>query len=430
MSVHKYSKQSRKGNHSRPPQPTPTHSTSNSDKAENILELQRTIGNRAVIQLVGADTPDSNTSDRPMLRYGARSNTVTELQSLLNQNGANLEVDGIFGQKTYQAVLDYQSGAGLAADGIVGPLTWGSLLGSHPDNGDDDTDVPTEFVQHLRFLNTLLQQIGGSTDTANSGSHSVSAPSPNSGWSDNDGDSSWGDAIGAVSQFVQDTDTDDDTSNNPNLSDIFETIGGTDTDTVSGMPEVMQAVADMIPVAQQARTNGDQAFQPALDQLDHVIAQVNGGQGVTTDLVTALGVTTTEILTAANQLQTPGPNPKSFAKTAVTKTTTWKSNATTIGDLAQDVDVHQSIHGEAAHVAPQKPKINYGVVDGKISDIQLTLDLHMDLPEWTQEAAVGHKCPCWQKEWDRLFAAISAHEPQHVAIFPLPLHQLPTKRVG
>ena len=53
-----------------------------------------------------------------------------QLQQLLNEKiGAGLEVDGIFGPKTNQAVRDYQKKNGLQVDGIVGPKTWASLLG-------------------------------------------------------------------------------------------------------------------------------------------------------------------------------------------------------------------------------------------------------------------------------------------------------------
>ena len=59
--------------------------------------------------------------------YGSQGDDVKELQELLNKNGANLTVDGIYGSQTQQAVKDYQKSKNLAVDGIVGDETWGSL---------------------------------------------------------------------------------------------------------------------------------------------------------------------------------------------------------------------------------------------------------------------------------------------------------------
>ena len=66
---------------------------------------------------------------RPMVSYGSRGDAVRKLQELLNAKGYTCgNVDGIFGSKTYAAVLAFQKANGLAADGIVGPLTWGKLV--------------------------------------------------------------------------------------------------------------------------------------------------------------------------------------------------------------------------------------------------------------------------------------------------------------
>ena len=66
---------------------------------------------------------------RPMVSYGSRGDAVRKLQEMLNAKGYTCgNVDGIFGSKTYAAVLAFQKANGLAADGIVGPLTWGKLV--------------------------------------------------------------------------------------------------------------------------------------------------------------------------------------------------------------------------------------------------------------------------------------------------------------
>ena len=66
---------------------------------------------------------------RPMVSYGSRGDAVRKLQEMLNATGYTCgNVDGIFGSKTYAAVLAFQKANGLAADGIAGPLTWGKLV--------------------------------------------------------------------------------------------------------------------------------------------------------------------------------------------------------------------------------------------------------------------------------------------------------------
>ena len=77
-----------------------------------------------------------------MVRYGSSGNDVSELQRILNENGYNLDVDGIFGSQTQAAVTDYQTKKGLDVDGIVGDQTWGSLTGA----GVTDTSAPSAAV--------------------------------------------------------------------------------------------------------------------------------------------------------------------------------------------------------------------------------------------------------------------------------------------
>ncbi|AXK44519.1 C40 family peptidase [Brachybacterium saurashtrense] len=72
-------------------------------------------------------TPSAVLDSTQKLRWGSRGGAVQDLQSALNDHGASLAVDGVFGPRTHAAVKSYQSANGLLVDGIVGPQTRGSL---------------------------------------------------------------------------------------------------------------------------------------------------------------------------------------------------------------------------------------------------------------------------------------------------------------
>lgn len=57
-----------------------------------------------------------------MIRKGNKGDDVRRLQMLLG-----IEADGVFGEKTHEAVVAFQKAHGLVADGIVGAKTWAAL---------------------------------------------------------------------------------------------------------------------------------------------------------------------------------------------------------------------------------------------------------------------------------------------------------------
>lgn len=63
----------------------------------------------------------------PTLREGSRGLYVEELQEMLDKRGYTLKADGIFGDKTLEAVEAFQADNGLVVDGIVGENTWGKI---------------------------------------------------------------------------------------------------------------------------------------------------------------------------------------------------------------------------------------------------------------------------------------------------------------
>lgn len=58
-----------------------------------------------------------------ILSVGEKGNEVVQLQLALNNHGYNVNVDGIFGSETDDAVRSFQEEHGLAVDGIVGHET-------------------------------------------------------------------------------------------------------------------------------------------------------------------------------------------------------------------------------------------------------------------------------------------------------------------
>lgn len=90
-----------------------------------VGKLQRTIGVN-IDKIVGPITLKACT----LLKKGMYGELVRRLQEVLKAYGFNCgDIDGIFGDKTYNAVVAFQKSRGLAIDGIVGYNTWKVLLG-------------------------------------------------------------------------------------------------------------------------------------------------------------------------------------------------------------------------------------------------------------------------------------------------------------
>ena len=77
------------------------------------------------------------------VKKGSSGEEVKELQTILNNRGYSLDVDGVFGSKTQAAVRDYQQKNNLSVDGVVGKNTWNSL-NSTPDVLFGDADIMFE----------------------------------------------------------------------------------------------------------------------------------------------------------------------------------------------------------------------------------------------------------------------------------------------
>jgi len=76
---------------------------------------------------MGADYPQEN--DYPIVRQGSRGRFVEELQELLmSARYFPGKADGIFGNRTRDALMSFQADNELKIDGIAGSQTWAALM--------------------------------------------------------------------------------------------------------------------------------------------------------------------------------------------------------------------------------------------------------------------------------------------------------------
>lgn len=80
------------------------------------------------------------------LKKGATGDTVKRIQEALNANGANLTVDGIWGDNTDAALRKFQTDNSLTVDGIYGTQTHNALFGiagsnTKPTEPDSYSDI-------------------------------------------------------------------------------------------------------------------------------------------------------------------------------------------------------------------------------------------------------------------------------------------------
>lgn len=92
----------------------------------------QTSSTSAPMTLAPPPPSDGKGPEQSLLARGSNGGEVAQLQNLLNQFGAGLDVDGDFGPMTEAAVRNFQASHGLDVDGIVGPQTWGALMGGAP----------------------------------------------------------------------------------------------------------------------------------------------------------------------------------------------------------------------------------------------------------------------------------------------------------
>lgn len=92
------------------------------DQSERAKQNRAAIGEQLYAQYGQGNTNPYPVPSR-LVKYNSQGDDVRWVQFQLNRWGAYLVIDGIFGNKTLEAVKAFQADRGLDIDGIVGPIT-------------------------------------------------------------------------------------------------------------------------------------------------------------------------------------------------------------------------------------------------------------------------------------------------------------------
>jgi len=91
-----------------------------------------------------------------VLRIGSKSDSVRTLQITLIQRGYKVDVNGVFDDKTEDAVIDFQKKARLKADGIVGKMTWTALLNNEVEDFVSTINTTAYLVNEFSYYKEIF----------------------------------------------------------------------------------------------------------------------------------------------------------------------------------------------------------------------------------------------------------------------------------
>ena len=118
-------------------------------------------------------TPTPSTPPKPIsscpypeptsnIKRGMTGNNVRWMQWYLNQHGAELKVDGIFGNGTESALLTFQKMSNLDVDGICGKATRTALKTNKVDVSKQSNDATSSLVEKReKMLDIIESFVGG-----------------------------------------------------------------------------------------------------------------------------------------------------------------------------------------------------------------------------------------------------------------------------
>lgn len=126
---------------------------------DNNLTADGMVGTSTKALLLGGSNGSGTVSST--LRLGSNGSLTRYLQRMLNALGYSIQLDGIFGRSTYDAVLDFQNTHNLDADGIVGGGTWREMFNEY------HVDVPGTGIEKLVNVAKYELEQGFQEDNAN-----------------------------------------------------------------------------------------------------------------------------------------------------------------------------------------------------------------------------------------------------------------------
>lgn len=121
------------------------------------------------VDVLPEDVPTVDVSSYPLIRRGSKGTYVKKCQNLLIQKGYELPkygADGDFGAEMYSAVIKFQREHGLEVDGIVGAKTWEALFAAE-DIGEEEIKPGSETKPEETKPEVTLEptpSVGGAYD--------------------------------------------------------------------------------------------------------------------------------------------------------------------------------------------------------------------------------------------------------------------------
>ena len=215
--------------------------------------------------------------------YGSRGSDVKKLQEQLNSNGYKLDVDGVFGPKTQDAVRDYQKKNNLTIDGIVGQETWGAIekqqsyYTTNSEGGEQVTDAPE--TDGATAADDVAESIGSAASGYQEGDavrEAYDMLQEHMGSRPGEYQSAWADQVQAILDQIMNRDKFSYDLNGDALYQQYK-----DQYMMQGQQAMMDTMGQAAAMTggygnSYAQTAGQQAYQGYLQRLNDVVPELYG----------------------------------------------------------------------------------------------------------------------------------------------------------